>query len=152
MSVKYVVLNEGSLVLELWLGIVTHDEVRAHERQHLSDVSIARGASVLVDATGATFETEREAGHEVTDRYRHSVEKLRVGKCALLVKASAYDRARVYEKYATDLGLRVILFNALNVACAWLGVTATVVCEEFEKLRSCIGEVGAISQPRSSME
>ena len=147
MPVKYVVLNQGSLVLELWTGVISHDEVLTHERQHLSDASIARGASVLVDATGASFETSMEAVHEVTDLYRRSIEKLRVGKAALLVNESTYDRARVYEKQSTDHGMRVIIFNSLDVASAWLGVDVTRAREAFEKLRSCLAKEGAVSQP-----
>ncbi|MDO8356062.1 MAG: hypothetical protein Q7U76_06700 [Nitrospirota bacterium] len=147
MPVKYVVLNQGSLVLELWTGAVSHDEVLAHVRQHLSDASIAHGASVLVDATGASFETSTEAVHEVTDLYRRSIEKLRVGKAALLVNELTYDRARVYEKQSIDLGMRVILFNSLDVASAWLGVDVTRAREAFEKLRSCLAGMGTVSHP-----
>jgi hypothetical protein len=147
MPVTYVVLNQGSLVLELWTGAVSHEEVLAHERRHLSDASIAPGASVFVDATGASFETTTEAVHEVTDLYRRSIEKLRVGKAALLVNESTYDRARVYEKQAIDLGLRVILFNSLDVASVWLGVDVTRVREAFEQLRSCLAGEGTVSHP-----
>ncbi|MCE9537552.1 MAG: hypothetical protein K8R65_14250 [Nitrospirae bacterium] len=147
MPVTYVVLNQGSLVLELWMGEISHEEVLTHERQHLSDASIARGASVLVDATGASFETTTEAVHDVTDLYRRSIEKLRVGKAALLVNESTYDRARVYEKQSTDLGMRVILFNSLDVASAWLGVDVTRAREAFEQLRSCLAKVGVGSPP-----
>ncbi len=118
------------------MGTISHDEVLAHERRHLSDSSIARGASVLVDATGASFETTPEAIHEVTDLYRRSGEKLRVGKSAVLVNESAYDRARLYEKQAADLGVRVILFNSLDVACVWLGTDVTTACTELKKLRA----------------
>ena len=147
MPVTYVVLNQGSLVLELWTGVVSHDEVLTHERQHLSDASIAPGASVLVDATGALFETTTEAVHEVTDLYRRSIEKLRVGKAALLVNESTYDRARVYEKQSIDLGMRVILFNSLDVASAWVGVDVTRAGETFEQLRFCLAGVEAVSWP-----
>ena len=146
MPVTYIVLNQGSLVLELWTGMVSHEEILTHVRQHLSNASIARGASVLIDATGASFETATEAIHEVTDLYRRSIEKLRVGKVSLLVNASTYDRAQVYEKQATDLGLRVILFNSLDVASAWLGVDVTRAREAFEKLRSCVSVEGAVSK------
>jgi hypothetical protein len=136
MPVEYVVLNQGALVLELWTGTISHDEVLAHERRHLSDSSIARGASVLVDATSASFETTPEAVHEVTDLYRRSGEKLRVGKSAVLVNESAYDRARLYERQAADLGVRVILFNSLDVACMWLGTDVTMAYTELKKLRA----------------
>ena len=147
MPVTYVVLNQGSLVLELWTGRVSHDEALTHVRQHLSDASIAPGASVLVDATGASFETTTEAVHEVTDLYRRSIEKLRVGKAALLVNKSTYDRARVYEKQSIDIGMRVILFNSLDVAAAWLGIDVTRAGEAFEQLRSCRAGVEAVSRP-----
>ena len=147
MPVEYVVLNQGALVLELWTGTISHDEVLAHERRHLSDSSIARGASVLVDAASASFETMPEAVHEVTDLYRRSGEKLRVGKSAVLVNESAYDRARLYERQATDLGVRVILFNSLDIACAWLGIDVTTVCKELEKLWVNISLVEAASRP-----
>ncbi|MDP2381957.1 MAG: hypothetical protein Q8N00_04065 [Nitrospirota bacterium] len=145
--VTYVVLNQGSLVLELWTGVVAHEEVLTHERQHVSDASIARGVFVLVDATGASFETTTESVHEVTDLYRRSIEKLRVGKAALLVNEATYDRARIYEKQSRDHGLRVILFNSLDVASAWVGVDVTRAREAFEQLRSCIPGVGAVTPP-----
>jgi hypothetical protein len=138
MPVEYVVLNQGALVLELWTGTISHGEVLAHERRHLSDSSIARGVSVLVDATSASFETTPEAVHEVTDLYRRSGEKLRVGKSAVLVNESAYDRARLYERQAADLGVRVILFNSLDVACVWLGIDVTTACTELKKLRASV--------------
>lgn len=147
MPVEYVVLNQGALVLELWTGTISHDEVLAHERRHLSDSSITRGASVLADATSATFETTPELVHEVTDLYRRPGKKLRVGKSAVLVTESAYDRARVYEKQATDLGVQVILFNSLNVACAWLGIDVTTVCKELAKLRVNISLDKAVPPP-----
>jgi hypothetical protein len=146
MPVEYVVLNQGALVLEYWTGTISHDEVLAHERRHLSDSSIARGASVLVDATSASFETTSEAVHEVTDLYRRSGEKLRVGKSSVLVNESAYDRARLYERQATDLGVRVILFNSLEVACVWLGIDATTACTELKKLQASVSLMEAGSQ------
>ena len=147
MPVEYVVLNQGALVLELWTGTISHDELLAHERRHLSDSSIARGASVLVDAASALFETMPEAVHEVTDLYRRSGEKLRVGKSAILVNESAYDRARLYERQATDLGVRVILFNSLDVACVWLGIDVMTVCTELKKLRASTSLMEAGSLP-----
>jgi hypothetical protein len=130
----------------LWTGTISHDELLAHERRHLSDSSIARGASVLVDATSASFETTPEAVHEVTDLYRRAGEKLRVGKSAILVNESAYDRARLYERQAADLGVRVILFNSLDVACTWLGIDVTTAWTELKKLRVSVSLMEAGSQ------
>ena len=141
MPVEYVVLNQGALVLEFWTGTISHDEVLAHERRHLSDSSIAPGASVLVDAIRASFETTLEQVYEVTDLYRRSGKKLRVGKSAILVNQLAYDRARVYERQASDCGVTVILFNSLDVACIWLGIDSQTARKELEKLRASISRM-----------
>jgi hypothetical protein len=147
MPVEYVVLNQGALVVELWTGTISHDELLAHERRHLSDSSIARGASVLVDANNASFETTPEAVHEVIDLYRRSGENLRVGKSALLVNRLAYDRAQLYERQASDCGVTVILFNSLDIACTWLGIDVMTVRKELEKLRASISLMEAGSRP-----
>ena len=130
MPVKYVVLNRGTLVLELWTGTISHDELLGHERRLLSDSSIAQHA-VLADAIDASFETTPEAVHELTDLYRQSAENVKVRKAALLINESAYERARLYE----NLGVRMILFNTLEVACVWLGIDVAAARKELEQLR-----------------
>jgi hypothetical protein len=136
MPVDYVVLNQGTLVLEWWTGTISHEEVLSHERRHLSDSSIARGASVLANAMSASFETTQEQVHEVVDLYRRVPEMLRVGKVAVLVDELAYGRAQLYAKQAADLGLRVILLNSLDVACKWVGADVLMVYKELDKLRA----------------
>ena len=147
MPVEYVVLNQGTMVVELWTRTISHDEVLAHGRRHLSDSSIARGASVLVDAVNASFETTLEAVHEVTDLYRRFGEELSVKKSALLVNRLTHDRAKLYERQASDCGVTVILFNSLDVACTWLGIDVTVASTELKKLRASISLMEGGSQP-----
>ena len=60
MPIEYVVLNQGALVLEVWTGTVSHAELLAHEQRHLSDSSIAHGASVHADATASSAENLRD--------------------------------------------------------------------------------------------
>ena len=72
---------------------------------------------LVPDATRATFETTPEKIHELTDLYRRFGKQLRVAKSAVLVNEATYDRVRLYEKRVKDLGVRVILFNTLGVAC-----------------------------------
>ena len=57
-------------------------------------------------------------------------------KCAVLVNEAAYDCARLYERQAVNLGVAVILFNTLGIACIWLGVDLLIVLEELKKLRA----------------
>jgi hypothetical protein len=136
MPVEYVVLNQGTLVLEWWTGTISHEEVLSHERRHLSDSSIARGASVLANAMSASFETTQEQVHEVVDLYRRFAETLRMGKVAVLVDELAYGRAQLYAKQTADLGLRVILLSSLDVACKWVGADVLMVYKELDKLRA----------------
>ena len=109
--------------------------------------SRTRGASVLVDAVNASFETTLEAVHEVTDLYRRFGEELRVKKSALLVNRLTHDRAKLYERQASDCGVTVILFNSLDVACTWLGIDVTVASTELKKLRASISLMEGGSQP-----
>lgn len=81
------------------------------------------------------------AVHELTDLYRQSAENLRVGKAAILVNESTYDRARLYEKQSIDLGVRMILFNTLDIACAWLEIDAAAARKELEQLRGHLSHV-----------
>jgi hypothetical protein len=77
----------------------------------------------------------------VTDLYRRSGKKLRVGKSAILVNQLPYDRVRVYERQASDCGVTVILFNSLDVACIWLGIDSQTARKELEKLRASISRM-----------
>jgi len=45
---NYAVLYSGSVVVEFWTGQVTHEELLAHERWHLSDplILLQKGFSV----------------------------------------------------------------------------------------------------------
>ncbi len=68
MSVKYAVLNDGKLVIERWVGEISHAELIEHEKQQLNDSSIAQRAVVLADARQAVFpETTSINIHELID-------------------------------------------------------------------------------------
>ena len=68
MSVKYAVLNDGKLVIERWVGEISHAELIEHEKQQLNDTSIAQRAVVLADARQPVFpETTSINIHELTD-------------------------------------------------------------------------------------
>jgi len=68
MSVKYAVLDDGKLVIERWVGEISHAELIEHEKQQLNDTSIAQRAVVLADARQAEFpQTTSINIHELTD-------------------------------------------------------------------------------------
>lgn len=133
---NYAVLNDGSVVVELWIGQVTHEELLAHERRHLSDSSIKTGASVLVDAERAHFGTTIDEIKEIADLYGQTVGRLKVGRVALLVNKETYQRALVFLKEVEGYGVKVIVFSTLDVACTWLGLDVGVVQNELLALRA----------------
>ena len=92
MPVKYIAVDDGNLVIERWIGRISHAELLEHERQQLHDRSIKQGARVLVDARDASFpETTADILHEVTDLYVKLQNKASTSKCALLVSDKSWQ-------------------------------------------------------------
>lgn len=142
---NYVVLNDGRVVVEFWTGQVTHDELLAHEQRHLSDPSIQAGASVLVDAERAQFGSTVEEVKEVADLYGHVIGRLKVGRIALLVNRETYQRALVFLKEVEGYGVKVIVFNSLDIACTWLGLDVNVARKQLRSLQAQLASVDSSS-------
>lgn len=132
----YAVINDGSMVVEFWTGQVTHDELLAHERRHLSDPLIKAGASVLVDAQRAHFDTTEEEIADIAVLYSRVVGKLKVTRMALLVNNETYERALVFMKEVEGYGVKVIIFNSLDIACTWLGLDVNVARKQLQALQA----------------
>lgn len=142
---NYVVLNSGSAVVEFWRGQVTHDELLAHERRHLSDLSVKPGAAVLVDAERAHFGTTVEQIKEIVALYGQVIGKLKVNRMALLVNKETYERALAFLKEVKGYGVKVIVFSTLDVACTWLGLDVNVARDQLKVLRVQSAQVDAPS-------
>ena len=139
----YAVINDGSMVVEFWTGQVTHDELLAHERRHLSDPLIKAGASVLVDAQRARFGTTEEEIADIAVLYSRVVGKLKVTRMALLVNNETYERALVFMKEVEVYGVKVIIFNSLDIACTWLGLDVNVARKQLQALQAESAQVDA---------
>lgn len=139
----YAVINDGSMVVEFWTGQVTHDELLAHERRHLSDPLIKAGASVLVDAQRARFGTTEEEIADIAVLYSRLVGKLKVTRMALLVNNETYERALVFMKEVEGYGVKVIIFNSLDIACTWLGLDVNVARKQLQALQAESAQVDA---------
>ena len=136
---SYVVLNHGHVVVEFWIGQVTHDELLVHEQRHLSDPSIKADAAVLVDAERAQVGTTTDEIKDDVALYGRTVGRLKVGRMALLVNKETYQRALVFLKEVEGYGVKVIVFSTLDVACTWLGLDVGVVQKELLALREKVG-------------
>ena len=137
MPVKYIAVDDGNLVIERWIGRISHAELLEHERQQLHDRSIKQGARVLVDARDASFpETPADILHEVTDLYAKLQNKARTSKCALLVSDKSWQQAKVFETGGEKYGVTIITFNELSTGCAWLGIDPRIAMDHLKKLSS----------------
>jgi hypothetical protein len=131
----YSVLNDSNLVMEFWMGHVTQQEILAHERRHLNDPLIQPGASVLVDAMQASFESTVDEVKKIAGLYSRVAGRLKVGRVAILVNRDAYERALVFLKEVQGYGVNVIVFSSLDIACTWLGIDAAIARAELRLLR-----------------
>ncbi|MCC6139202.1 MAG: hypothetical protein IT389_01140 [Nitrospira sp.] len=132
----YAVLQDGNVVVEFWTGQVTHAELLAHERRHLSDPSIQAGASVLVDAERAHFGTTAEQVKDLVSLYGQIIGRLKIGRKALLVNRETYDRALILIREVEGYGVRGIIFNSLDIACIWLGLDIDMVRGQLQALKA----------------
>jgi hypothetical protein len=128
MPVKYLVTQDGKLVIEKWVGAIRHEELISHERQQLQDESIFPGAKVFADARQATFtETSYDLIHELSDLYGESDNKTSLSTLAILISGADFDKARIYAEQAQKHGVRIIVFSNFDVACTWLGMKTSEV-------------------------
>jgi hypothetical protein len=133
---RYGVFDQGALVLEHWAGVVTHDELMAHEINQLQDTTISYGASVLVDATRASFETDADRIHELVDLHGRANNKTRLRRVGILVSHDTWDKAQLLAKQAQEYGVTVIIFSSLQVACLWLGLDPGLTQARLDALRT----------------
>lgn len=130
----YVVSDNGKVVLERWVGTVTHEELLAHERAQLHDPAIRPGAVMLVDATQARFETPLEAVHELSDLYQAG-DVRRIVKCALLANNETYEQAQLFAAQVGKLGVSIIVFTLLDTACLWLGIDRDQTLAQLRRIK-----------------
>ena len=135
MPIDYDVFEDGHLVLEAASGHVRHDELIAHDQRLASDASIRSGARSLADIRRATCETVPETVHEVTEQHADTQDPPRIRRVALVVPEQIYPAAREYARQLEAAGVTVILFNALPVACTWLGIDVDWTSRELDRIR-----------------
>ena len=123
MTAKYVVVDDGRLVIERWVGMITHAEFVSHVKQKLQDESIAFGAKVLADVRAAEFpETTLDLIHEIADLYDKADNKTSITTYAAVFSGTDFDMAKSWEAQSRQHGVNTIVFNNLEVACIWLGI------------------------------
>lgn len=132
----YVVLQQGRMVIEKWVGTISHEELISHEADQLNDASIKSGAVCLTDARDAAFLSPPERIHEMFEPQINSEYSAKLSKVALLVSDNSYEKAKVYEKTAEKYNINVIIFSNFDVACRWIGIDPPHAKEQIKDLCS----------------
>lgn len=127
MPVDYVMAMDGEIVLELWTGTVTLEELMAHKRGQFSNPSIKSGASVLSDCRRAEFEISPDDVSKLSEMENDPRGKSTIARYAFLVDNDTYERAQMFAEQVNRQGKSVIIFNSLDVAAVWLGMDSMKV-------------------------
>src|SRR5689334_65547 len=118
------------LCLEAWWGEIDRSELLAHEKHHLAVAKPSLAPRAIVDLTRARFDVSvgKRQIEELTDLYLQH-QNIVAGARVAIVVGSDIDKVRLYEKYAKERSLNVVVFNTIEVACVWLGADAAQVRE-----------------------
>ena len=123
MGHAYTIRKEERLVIEVWVGKITKNELLEHERKHIKDPDLPSAPRVLIDITAAHFDPAigNKEIEEFVDLYREHRDKTAGAKVAVVAEQE-FQIAKKYESKAMRLAIDVIVFNEIDNACTWLGV------------------------------
>ena len=119
MPCKYVVLQEGRMIVEQWVGTISYEALIEHKAQQRLDPDIKAPASVLSDCRLAAVEISPEAIDQLSMQ-EHDHQGDAVQRYAFLVKPEVYERAQRFGNGVSPIGKSVRIFNHLDWACRWL--------------------------------
>ena len=143
MGVGYRLDRELALTLTVFDGTVTGDEWRAAVREIFADPSWPPGRLNLTDLRTADLSAvTRSDRAEIYKINALNANKL-VGMKSATVGGANFETARAFERDDRSSGLRIIPFDDLGPACAWLGVDERVVAAMIDDLRRHLRGTGA---------
>ena len=136
MGVVYRLDRAFALTLTVFDGIVTGEEWCSTVREIFADTSWPPGRLNLTDLRTADLSgitvADRTEVYAINARHAHNL----VGMKSAAVGEANFERARRFERDDRSSGLRIIPFDGLGPACAWLGVDARAVGSMIDELRS----------------
>jgi hypothetical protein len=92
--------------------------------------AVLNSGSVVVE-----FWTGHITHGELADLYGQVIGRLKVGRMALLVNKETYERALVFLKEVEGYGVKVIVFNSIDIACTWLGLDVNMARKQLQVLQ-----------------
>lgn len=139
MPIIYTVAMDGALVVEVWFGAVTVDDLYDHREQQAGDSSIVNGARVLADIRHASFQNISEEQMAAFARSYRATESKPAARTLAFVATAGFSKAQAYEKASRTFLRNVVVFTSLSTACKWLGVEAGTVASAIEAARPKTG-------------
>ena len=121
MPCNYTIEQDGAIVIELWTGSVTADEIITHKERLARDRSVRADAAVLSDCTRARFAVTPEDISKMSAMDSGPKTDSNIARYAFLVSDSDYDNAQIFAEQVNRFGKSVIIFSTLDVAATWLG-------------------------------
>jgi len=122
--VSYTVSTDGSFVWATVIASLTPEELYEYEQKTAIDERIRPGFRELFDVTQTDqVEVTKETMEQVRNLSAVNPKKGKGNQLAIVARGQSFDHARYYE-YITAPNLQnVIVFNNLNTALLWLGVS-----------------------------
>jgi len=138
MGIAYGSVPQLGLIVEVWDGVITGDQWITHVEKYLGDPERLIQHRSLVDLTTADASSISDADEAgIMAMYAPHASELAHRKSAALA-AREFEPSFAFGTRIERLGLKVIVFNDLTVACTWLGVDASDVQPVVRELRAAL--------------
>jgi hypothetical protein len=138
MGIAYRSVPQLGLIVEVWDGVITGEQWSTHVEKYLGDPERLIQHRSLVDLTTADASNISAADEaKIMTKYAPHASELTHRKSAALA-AREFEPSFAFATRIEQLGLKVIVFNDLAVACTWLGVAASDVQPVVQELRAAL--------------
>lgn len=129
MPIQYIVLDEGMLVYARAYGVLTQEDLVAHERTVLDDAHVRRGFKQLLDCRWVKEDLiDSGAVAALSDVHSQRKSRLNGSRYAIVTHNAVWFQ--VGSHYDCDhYGMTMIVFNDPSTACIWLGVDYRDIAE-----------------------
>lgn len=122
MAERYFVLNQGTLVLEVWKGTFTFDDILAQQKRKLNDPRVDASATILVDLRLAQMPVvSADKVASVVDIHQKPCNNTRIARSVVVVPdAEMFKPALEYQKQAQTVGMDSVVLSTMQSACTLL--------------------------------
>ncbi|NVK38315.1 MAG: hypothetical protein HWE18_10345 [Gammaproteobacteria bacterium] len=141
MASEYGVFNQGSVVLEYWLGEVTLDEMLQHELIQNQDALIHNQSIVVVDCRDAVFQLTPDCIEQFSQVILNRPRDI-FHKVALIIHPDSWELATDYSQRLWQSNKEVMAFHSLDAASVWLDLDSKNLQKRLTSLKAtCMASI-----------